>query len=117
VLSEFRFEIAVFVAIGLPILATKLRLSAWWFLIPGVVAVGLMALSYSDATTCGAGISWTFQISTLVAFVSFAVTPVTAVADAIRTGGSRRLLPVVPTVVLAIVGLFLWGNAFGSCME
>jgi hypothetical protein len=106
--------------------ASRLRLSPWWVLLPGAIATGVAAILYSPVATCDAAdsVELGFAGAILIAIGFYVGTSLTALVDAIRLarkGATRRaalrLLPFFIGAALAFGTFLLAILSLLSCLN
>jgi hypothetical protein len=106
--------------------AWRLRLSAWWILIPGTVAVGIAVLLYSPVASCNASQSaeTAFAAAIVIGVGFYLGTSVAAVMEGIALAREHdysraawRLLPFLAGAALAIVTAVLALFSLLGCLS
>jgi hypothetical protein len=107
-------------------LASRLRLSPWWVLLPGAIATGVAAILFSPVATCDAAdsVELGFAGAILIAIGFYVGTSLTALVDAIRLvrrgakgRAALRLLPFFIGAALAFGTFSLAILSFLSCLN
>jgi hypothetical protein len=114
------------IAVVVGLLTWRLRLSAWWILVPGLVATGVVVVLYSPVASCNAAdsVGTAFGGAIIVAVGLHLGTAIAALLDGIRLAvereykrAARRLLPVLAGAALALVTLTVALAAIVGCLS